>query len=494
MLMKNTTTLAMISAIVTTGRFRVPMLSFRGNTGRRRRLPTWSGFPARQPCASSWAEPDLAPSSRGGRRGRTISVRSARRPSWSMSARSRNSQCRTRRHSGGAAPPRGRKPRGSGLPRGRSPCPSMAVQLRGQPLSGQVSDSFHEHPYALPTDSTARERSGEGGERPRARLALGHVLVGVVARPHERAGGDVLEAERVRGALQGGELVRVPVAHDREVLLGRAEVLADGEDLHAVLAEDAERLDELVVRLAEPDQQAGLRRHLVAAHLLRVAWDAARAQELRPAARERVEARDDLDVVVEDVGPLGDHLRERHLLAAEVRRQHLDLAGRGLTTDLADDADERRRAVVRQVVAVDAGDHRVAQAHPRDRARDAGGLERVVPRRLAGLDVAEAAPAGAGVAEDHERRGAAVPAVADVRARRLLAHGVEVLVLDEAVELAVARAPGRLDLEPRRLAVADREHVGPEDREDVHAAGIGARPGLVLARTRSAHTSGIYRG
>ena len=42
------------------------------------------------------------------------------------------------------------------------------------------------------------------------------------------------------------ELVGVPVAHDRQVALGRAQVLADGEDLHAVLAQHRERLDHLV--------------------------------------------------------------------------------------------------------------------------------------------------------------------------------------------------------------------------------------------------------
>src|SRR4051812_19696244 len=329
-----------------------------------------------------------------------------------------------------------------------------------------------------------------------ARLALRHVLVGVVARAHERAGRDVLEAERIRGALEGGELVRVPVAHDRQVLLRRPQVLADGEDLDVVLAQDAERLDELLLRLAEPDHEARLRRDRVAAQLLGVAQDTAGAQELRPAPCERIEARDDLDVVVEDVGPLGDDLCERHLLAAEVGREHLDLAARRLAADLADDADERAGAVVGQVVAVDARDHRVAEPHPRDRPRDAGRLERVVPRRLAGLDVAEAAPARARVAEDHERRRPAVPAVADVRAGRLLADGVEVLVADEPVELAVARAARRAGLEPRGLAVAQRQDVGPEDLQDVHPARVGPGAGLVLARGRGvgAHAFGIYRG
>ena len=66
-------------------------------------------------------------------------------------------------------------------------------------------------------------RSGiKRGERPDAGARLRHVLVGVVGGAHERAGGDVLEAERVRRALERRELVRMPVADDRQVLLARA--------------------------------------------------------------------------------------------------------------------------------------------------------------------------------------------------------------------------------------------------------------------------------
>jgi hypothetical protein len=162
-------------------------------------------------------------------------------------------------------------------------------------------------------------------------------------------------------------------------------------------------------------------------------------------------------------------------------RSDLDLAARRLAADLADDADERVRALVGHVVAVDRRDHRVPEAHARDLAGDAGGFQRVVPGRLAGLDVAEAAAARARVAEDHEGGGAALPAVADVRAGRLLAHRVQVVVGDLRLELAVLRPAGHGDLEPLRLALADVEHVGPEDLEHVHPTGVRARAGLVLA-------------
>src|SRR4051812_26860720 len=338
---------------------------------------------------------------------------------------------------------------------------------------GSVSQNCADGATRAPTNDTdatcARPRpSGDGA-------GLRDVLVGVIAGAHERAGRHVLEAELVGRALERGELVRVPVAHDRQVALGRAQVLAHGEDLDAVLAQPAERVDHLLEALAEADHEARLRHDVVAAHLLGVGQHAQRARPRRATSRDAVEARRDLDVVVEDVGALGDDLGQRHLEALEVGREDLDLAVGRLAADLADDPDERAGALVGQVVAVDARDDRVPEAHLGHAARDARGLERVVPRRLAGLDVAEPAAPGARVAEDHEGRGAALPALADVRARRLLADGVEVLVADEFGQLAVARAAGRRDLEPARLALPQRAHVRAEDGQDVHAAGVRAR-------------------
>ena len=48
--------------------------------------------------------------------------------------------------------------------------------------------------------------------------------------------------------------------------LGRAQVLADGEHLDALLAQLAEGVHHLLPGLAEPHHQARLRRDLVAAH------------------------------------------------------------------------------------------------------------------------------------------------------------------------------------------------------------------------------------
>src|SRR4028118_318759 len=93
-----------------------------------------------------------------------------------------------------------------------------------------------------------------------------------------------------------------------------------------------------------------------------------------------------------------------------------------------------------------------------------GGLRGVQLGRLAREYGAEAAGAGADVAEDHERRGPVVPALPDVRATGLLAHRVQVQAahgfLDVPVDLAV-RHPR---LEPVRASVQPRgaPHLLPE--------------------------------
>src|SRR5215207_7806393 len=94
---------------------------------------------------------------------------------------------------------------------------ATSVRDRGDPARGSHDPDV---PASLPDPASAtaattatisaaavamRMRSAGGG-------GLLERLLGVVARAHERAGGDRLEAHRVRLALQVGELVRVPVA------------------------------------------------------------------------------------------------------------------------------------------------------------------------------------------------------------------------------------------------------------------------------------------
>src|SRR5690242_21322879 len=84
------------------------------------------------------------------------------------------------------------------------------------------------------------------------------LLVGSVAGSNQRPGEDRAEAERLALLAEPAELVRVHPAVDRCVLRTRLEVLPDRHDIHAGRAQVAHRLDHLVVRLAEPDDDPRL--------------------------------------------------------------------------------------------------------------------------------------------------------------------------------------------------------------------------------------------
>src|SRR5439155_2200918 len=90
-------------------------------------------------------------------------------------------------------------------------------------------------------------------------LRAGYLVAGVVARADERTGLDVPEAEVEGLCLHVRELVRVVVAHERQVPSARPQVLAHGEDVAVDLAERDERRGQLGPRLAEPDHERALR-------------------------------------------------------------------------------------------------------------------------------------------------------------------------------------------------------------------------------------------
>ena len=75
----------------------------------------------------------------------------------------------------------------------------------------------------------------------------------------------------------------------------------------------------------------------------------------------------------------------------------------------------------------------------RDGGRDTTWLGQVVLRRTPVGDRAIPTIAGADVAQDHERCGAVLPTLADVRAMRFLAHGMEVQLAHQMLQSGVIR-------------------------------------------------------
>ena len=142
--------------------------------------------------------------------------------------------------------------------------------------------------------------------------------------------------------------------------------------------------------------------------------------------------------------------------------------------DLPDGLRVQPRTAVGQVVAGDAGDGRVAQPHRGHRLGHPARLVGVEVRRPASVDLAEVAPPGALIAADEEGGLAVLPTFVDVGAAGLLAHRVQALPLDQAAQLGELRAHGRLDLDPRRLALDRGLRVAGLDAQ--HAAGLPGQP------------------
>ncbi len=147
--------------------------------------------------------------------------------------------------------------------------------------------------------------------------------------------------------------------------------------------------------------------------------------------------------------------------AAEIRHQHLDAGRRRELAHGADAVDEVLRTAVLEVVAVDRGDHHVVEPECRDRAAEIArllGIERLGP---AVRDIAERAAARALVAHDHECRRAVAEALADVRARGFLAHGVQPVLAQDVLDLVEARRR-RAGAYPDPLRLAQRRRLGDD--------------------------------
>src|SRR6266516_2375579 len=92
------------------------------------------------------------------------------------------------------------------------------------------------------------ERLRSTSVRDRAAACFGRVplLVGAVARADERSREDRAESERLALLAEPTELVRMHPAVDPGVLCARLQVLADRDNVDAMFAEVADRLDVVV--------------------------------------------------------------------------------------------------------------------------------------------------------------------------------------------------------------------------------------------------------
>src|SRR4029078_8490766 len=102
-------------------------------------------------------------------------------------------------------------------------------------------------------------RTGKRSLRRETHVVLLEYAVGTIARAHERIRDDLEEATREAPLSIQLELLRRHIALDRQMVRRRAQVLAERHDVDLGVLQVVERLEDLVVRLAEPEHEARLR-------------------------------------------------------------------------------------------------------------------------------------------------------------------------------------------------------------------------------------------
>src|SRR5262249_48263677 len=84
----------------------------------------------------------------------------------------------------------------------------------------------------------------------------------VIRRTHERAGFDVLEAHLFTGHLVFAKFVGMNVADDWQMFARRLQVLAERQDVSALLGEFVHRAEHFTLLFAEPEHQPGFGRNV----------------------------------------------------------------------------------------------------------------------------------------------------------------------------------------------------------------------------------------
>jgi len=121
----------------------------------------------------------------------------------------------------------------------------------------------------------------------------------------------------------------------------------------------------------------------------------------------------------------------------EIGDEDFDCAAGVQVTYQADRFGEDMSAAVGLIVACYTGYHGVAEIQVLHGFCDTARFVFVETIRMPGLDSTETAVAGADIAEDHKRGCASAPALADVRAVRTLADGMEPGRFDQPLKLTI---------------------------------------------------------
>src|SRR5579863_2596173 len=121
---------------------------------------------------------------------------------------------------------------------------------------------------------------------------------------------------------------------------------------------------------------------------------------------------------------------------AKIGRKRLDASFGEGASDFANRLSEVPRSAIGKIVAIHAGDHHVAQTQGSSHTRDVRRLLRIERTGMTALgNGAESASARTQIAQDHERRGAAMEALVKVGTPRGLAYRIQAQAAKLALQI-----------------------------------------------------------
>lgn len=224
-----------------------------------------------------------------------------------------------------------------------------------------------------------------------------------------------------------------------------AQVLPEGDDADARAAQILEGAQHLLVALSEAHHHAALGH---GAPLAEVAQRLEAGAVPGPGAQRGGEALDRFDVVAHDVGRRGEDRIQQLGPCVEVGNEQFDDRVGIAAADGLDGRGPVGGTAVGQVVARDGGDDGVAQPHQRDALGHLLRLVGIGREGSARAGGAEAAPPRAYLAQNHEGRRAAAPALGLVGALPAAAYRMQPPLLDDFTHARELVGTVEADLQP----------------------------------------------
>src|SRR6266446_33228 len=238
------------------------------------------------------------------------------------------------------------------------------------------------------------------------------------------------------------------VANDGELFARGMERLPEREDVRSLCGQILHGGQHFGFFFAEAEHQPGFGRD-VRVSLFGAMEKFQRTLVESAFAYLAVKAGHGFGVVIQHVGANGENAVQRVPVAAKIGDQDFDFASGNAAADFFDCTRKNFGAAIRLVVAIDAGDYGVAQAHAGDSFGDAKGFIFIGRAdRFSGRNRAKTAGAGTDIAKNHESGGAVFPAFAHVGAAGAFADGVEIESTHGALQILIAFAAQEFDAEP----------------------------------------------